>query len=1147
MPPLLHSKATVLAAVLALAVLAAAPARAITVPSGFVVENATPSAAWTVPVALQFFPDGRMLVAEKAGRVWTVTNGVRAATPLIDIRSEVLDANDRGLLGIAIHPDYATNHWIYLLYTVDPDSNGVETNNDAYGRLTRYTVSFTDPNAIQSGSRAILIGRNWREGIPSGSPSHTIGTLEFGADGTLLVSAGDGASFDEMDAGGLDPGLFGAQRTDPNEDIGAFRAQMLESMAGKILRLDPATGLGLPSNPFWVGNANNADKNRSRVWAYGLRNPFRFTIRPGSGQASPGAGDPGTIVVGDVGWTSFEDQNVATTGGRNFGWPCFEGPGQNLQYQQASPAHHGCGTIGTPTNPSPHTPPWATWHHGLPEFSVPPGIIGNAAVGGAFYGASDYPLAYHGAYFFGDFGQSWIQVATFDANDQLLGIQPFATGAEGPVDFAIHPSNGDLHYVSIESQEIRRLRYTGSGGNAPPVPIASGSPVVGPAPLTVNFSSSGSFDPEGDPFTRAWDFGDFSGSNAANPSHVYAQPGAFAAVLTVEDTAGGVARDTVNVFVTGGSNFPSTGVLDGFNRANGPVGGAWVDGVAGLEVSANQLRQTVASNSVVLSTPVPGPTQEAYLTVVTGSAAPEINLMLKVQGTSWSTGHIEVRFDAQSNQVVVSTYAPAQGWVQRAGPVATTIPGGTQIGARAYANGTVEVFRNGVLVLTADCSGWPFAANGGRVGLTLTGTSAARFDDFGGGDAVLDPNTPPVASVVSPADSSFFVADLALTLVGAGSDAQDADSLLAHRWEVDLHHNTHVHPISESADSTVLSFTPENHDDGTGVWFLARHLVTDTGGLRDTAIVRLFPETDLRVTSATTFPSMPGTTAPATWRVTIANAGRMPAPFSRWRLVSDAAVLAEGDTLVPALDSVVVTRVLAPTLAAGSRTVRATADTLRAVVETNESNNGLTRSITVVAGDGPDETPPVFTHGPSAAPAGVQAAIAWSTNEPATGVLRWGASPALGESLVRAPADTAHAALLVGLSLGTRYWFRVAATDTAGQITVSAPDSFETQSGPLSGGPTPTRLALSAPRPNPTRGAVQFALDLPQATLVRTGVYDLAGREVWRETPRALAAGRHVIAWDGLDDAGRPLPAALYLVRVQAGGVTFTRRLALLR
>src|SRR6059036_2974611 len=133
---------------LALGMLAAAarPAGAVAVPPSFVIENAVPGVVFDTPTAIAFLPGGRMLVAEKRGHVWTVTNGVKHSTPLWQRENEVLNEHDRGLLGLAVDPHYVTNRYIYLMYTVDPDSNGTDTNDDAFGRLVRYTVSASDSN-----------------------------------------------------------------------------------------------------------------------------------------------------------------------------------------------------------------------------------------------------------------------------------------------------------------------------------------------------------------------------------------------------------------------------------------------------------------------------------------------------------------------------------------------------------------------------------------------------------------------------------------------------------------------------------------------------------------------------------------------------------------------------------------------------------------------------------------------------------------------------------------------------------------------------------------------------------------------------------------------------------------------------------------
>src|SRR6185369_7942568 len=210
-----------------------------------------------------------------------------------------------------------------------------------------------------------------------------------------------------------------------------------------------------------------------------------------------------------------------------------------------------------------------------------------------------------------------------------------------PVDLETDPITGDVFYVSITTGEVRRIRYTAAGGNAAPIPVASVTPAAGPVPLNVQFSSQGTVDPDGDALSYSWAFGDASGSTSPNPAHTYATSGLYSAVLTVNDNKGGVARDTVTVYASTPGSYPSTPVLDNFNRANGALSSPWAGQLSGLSVSNNQLVQTSGAASTIWGGAVFGATQEAYFTVNSfTSGATEHDLMLKIQGLSWDTGHI---------------------------------------------------------------------------------------------------------------------------------------------------------------------------------------------------------------------------------------------------------------------------------------------------------------------------------------------------------------------------------------------------------------------------------------------------------------------------------------------------------------------------
>jgi glucose/arabinose dehydrogenase len=433
-------------------------------PPGFVDEPYV-NATFTNPTAMAMLPGGRLLVAEKAGNLWVVSDTVK--TLMWSHTREINTYGDRGLIGLTVDPNYAQNHYVYLLYVVSPDSSGGAAYTlSTFGRLTRYTVSATDSNALDESSRKVLIGATWTTGFPQASETHTVDDLEWGADGTLLVSCGESSHPNFTDAGNSDAAEFGPGRIDLEQNVGAFRALDLGSLSGKIIRIDPATGLGLSSNPYWTGDAS---ANRSRVWLYGFRNPFRFSVKPGTGAADPALGQPGTLYIGDVGWNTFEEIDVAPAGGIDYGWPCFEGFIGNNSYQLSTPVAHGCDTFGTPDNPMWPTRPIIEINHSDGSESTPQGPTGATLIGGAFYEGARYPQAFLNGYFFGDYSYDWIKVAYTDPSDHLLSVADFGSGTNGPVDFLRDPATGDIVYLAIYTGQVRRIRYAASVGVGPGV------------------------------------------------------------------------------------------------------------------------------------------------------------------------------------------------------------------------------------------------------------------------------------------------------------------------------------------------------------------------------------------------------------------------------------------------------------------------------------------------------------------------------------------------------------------------------------------------------------------------------------------------------------------------------------------------------
>jgi glucose/arabinose dehydrogenase len=458
------------ACALALGAIAPTGARAASGPPGFVVEPAFPGATYQLPVQIAFMPDGRKLVVEARGQVWVYTpSGVKLPTPFVDLNQKVMCCGGRGLLSVALDPDFASNRWVYFLYVVDPDSDAVDfdSESECFSRLERYQVSVADPNVVDLTTRQVLFGTQWSDGVPAADIYHTIGTIRFGTDKSLLVSTGDGAHFDTTDAGGLDPDQFLPGRADPYMNVGSFRSRSLSTLGGKLLRLDKETGRGLPSNPFWDGNAASI---RSRIWVYGLRNPYRFCIKPGTGSTNPAAGNPGTLYIGDTGWNTFESIYVSRVGGKNYGWPCFEGPSAQSLYQAVVATASGdtnvlCSASLNAENPVQRTAPLIWWHHTDGFQSNPSGWFGRAVIGGVFQSGGNYPPPYANSFFAGDFINGWARWASVDTSDAIVANGDFVTvnaSTEHIVDLECDPISGDVFYVmqgNAIDGGIFRVRY----------------------------------------------------------------------------------------------------------------------------------------------------------------------------------------------------------------------------------------------------------------------------------------------------------------------------------------------------------------------------------------------------------------------------------------------------------------------------------------------------------------------------------------------------------------------------------------------------------------------------------------------------------------------------------------------------------------
>ncbi|MEM6316041.1 MAG: GEVED domain-containing protein [Bacteroidota bacterium] len=536
-------------------------------PNGFTDELVVDG--WNQAVGVTFDENGRMYVWEKGGKVWTVSKGIKSTEPLIDISEEVGNWRDFGLVGFALDPNFLNNGHLYLWYVVDRHHllnfgtnnyrSDVSSEKEAtIARLTRYTANSSDNfTSIDYGSRKILIGESKSTGPPILHESHGAGQILFGTDGTLMVTVGDGASYASPADEGSHPSTYFQQALadgiiTPEQNIGAYRCQSLNNLSGKILRIDPETGDGLPSNPYY--DSANPRAPQSRTWSIGIRNPYRMAIKPESGSHHAPDGRPGTFIFGDVGWSTWEDLNVVDAPGQNFGWPIYEGISQKAGYE--NPLYD----VGR----AEHTPPKIDWRHGTNQARafingkmsvIGDGAVqgrpfqGNSSTAGVWYTGKDFPEPYRNTYFHADYSAGWIRNFGFDEQNNPTFVKDFKLDAGAVVCMNVSPAENGIFYVRYPNQ-IRKITYTGNQ-NKPPVAIINADQTYGTSPLTVQFDASQSFDSEYSSLKFEWDFGDNATSTDINPKVIFEAPSnapaTYPVTLKVTDAQGGQTEQTIPI------------------------------------------------------------------------------------------------------------------------------------------------------------------------------------------------------------------------------------------------------------------------------------------------------------------------------------------------------------------------------------------------------------------------------------------------------------------------------------------------------------------------------------------------------------------------------------------------------------------------
>ncbi len=357
----------------------------------------------------------RLFVVEQAGRIRVMGNG-GVPTLFLDIASLVSAGGERGLLSMAFAPEYEASGRFYVYYT----SNAVGGRAEGDLVVAEYTVS-SDPDVANPSGRIVL-------SIPHPRGNHNGGQLQFGPDGYLYIGTGDGGGGDDPDDNGQDQ----------NE------------LLGKLLRIDPhasgASAYTIPADNPFVGVAGK----RAEIWAYGLRNPWRFSFDRQTGD----------LTVADVGQGEWEEIDFATAAsgrgrGLNFGWPCWEG----REEHNANPVSAWCDP-----RPANHTPPVHQYSHDR----------GCSITGGYVVRDPTVPQLL-GRYVYADVCRSPVWSIALQTPDAVGDTD---TGLDLGSIYSFGEDALCRVYVASGGGEVRRLQVEGA---MPPAPCA-GPPSVPPPP-----------------------------------------------------------------------------------------------------------------------------------------------------------------------------------------------------------------------------------------------------------------------------------------------------------------------------------------------------------------------------------------------------------------------------------------------------------------------------------------------------------------------------------------------------------------------------------------------------------------------------------------------------------------------------------------
>jgi glucose/arabinose dehydrogenase/PKD repeat protein len=519
------------------------------------------------PMSLAVLPDRSVLHTSRNGQLRrTDASGTTSVIGTLAVYSH----DEEGLQGVGVDPGFATNRFIYLYYapplsTPGGDAPASGTDFSAWNgvnRLARFTLNAD--YTLNTTSQVTVLDVPASRGICC----HVGGDIDFDASGNLYLTTGDDTN--PFDSGGYAPideragrnPAYDAQRSSANTN----------DLRGKVLRIKVnANGsYSIPAgNLFAPGTA----RTRPEIYAMGFRNPFRMSVDkatgvvylgdygPDAGSASATRGPGGQVEfnritsAGNYGWPYCTGSNTTNETYVEFTFP--SGP-SGARYNCAAPVNNSPNNTGLTNLPAARAA-WITYDGcSLAAF----GCGSESPMGGPVYrydpnlnSSVKFPQVLDGHVFLGEYGRRWLRTAHLNSDGSVGQIDPFPWTGTQVMDMAFGPDGalyvldyGTGNFGGDANSALYRIEYNPAGNQAPTAK-ATANRTSGLAPLTVNFSSAGSSDPEGGALSYLWNFGDGTTSTAANPTKTYSTNGQRTATLTVTDPGGRTANATVVITV----------------------------------------------------------------------------------------------------------------------------------------------------------------------------------------------------------------------------------------------------------------------------------------------------------------------------------------------------------------------------------------------------------------------------------------------------------------------------------------------------------------------------------------------------------------------------------------------------------------------